>query len=109
MDPWVSFLSEEAERIFSDKVIQDGEENMQEKDFPGGLGVKNLPASTGDMGLILIRGKEPTCHRATEPACQNYSAGARAHAPLQQSPNATVTEAHAPACALQQEEPAHCN
>ena len=51
MDPWVSFLSEEAERIFSDKVIQDGEENMQEKDFSGGLGFKNLPASNRRHGF----------------------------------------------------------
>ena len=74
MDPWVSFLSEKAEWIFSDKVIQDGEEKMQEKDFPGGRVVKNLPASTGDTSLILIRGKDRACHRATEPVCHNYSA-----------------------------------
>ena len=74
MDPWVSFLSEKAKRIFSDKVIQDGEEKMQEKNFPGGPVVTNLPANTGDMGLILIQGKDPTCHRATEPVCHNYSA-----------------------------------
>ena len=75
MDPWVSFLSEKAEWIFSDKVIQDGEEKMQEKDFPGGPVVKNLPANTGDTGLILIRGKDPhvteqlsLCATTTQPA-----------------------------------------
>ena len=39
--------------------------------FPGGPVVKNKPASAGDMGSIPGP-EDPTCHRATKPACSNY-------------------------------------
>ena len=59
MDPWVSFLSEKAERIFSDKVIQDGEEKMQEKNFPGGPVVTNLPGRCRGHSFSLRSKKMP--------------------------------------------------
>ena len=37
--------------------------------FPGGPGVKNLPAVLGDKGSIP---EDPTCCRATRPTCHNY-------------------------------------
>ena len=55
--------------------------------LPGGSVVKNLPAITGDTGLILIR-EDLTCHVATKPVRHNYGACA-----VELSP--TITE---PAC-----------
>ena len=43
--------------------------------FPGGLVVKNLPASAEDLGSIPGPG-DPTCHRATKPVCHDYWAQA---------------------------------
>ena len=37
--------------------------------FPDGLVVKNVPASAGDAGSILIG--EPTCPGAITPMCRN--------------------------------------
>ena len=41
------------------------------KGFPGGSGVKNLPANTGGMGSVPGLGG---CHEATKPVCRNYGA-----------------------------------
>ena len=51
--------------------------------FPGDSMVKNLPASTGDMGLSLVW-EDPTCQGVTMPV------------PWLLSPRATMTEARVP-------------
>ena len=54
--------------------------------FPGGPGVKNLPAVLGDKGSIP---EDPTCCRATRPMCHNcwgpctQSCAAQLEKPLQ--------------------------
>ena len=42
--------------------------------FPGGSGVKNLPANIQVLSLIR---EDPTCCRATKSVCRNYLAFAR--------------------------------
>ena len=52
---------------FQDNVIL----KTYNTDFPGGLVVKNLLASAGDMGSIPGL-EDPTCHEATKPEGHNY-------------------------------------
>ena len=40
-------------------------------DFPGGPGVKNLPANAGTQVQSLFQ-EDPMYHRATKPICHNY-------------------------------------
>ena len=35
-------------------------------DIPGGPMVKNLPCNAGDVGLILVRELDSSCHGATK-------------------------------------------
>ena len=44
-------------------------------DFPSGTVDKTLPANAGDTGSIPGL-EDSTCHRAAEPVCRNYGAGA---------------------------------
>ena len=44
---------------------------MKHQDLPGDPLI--MPASAGDMGLILVW-EDPTCHGATEPLCYVYGA-----------------------------------
>ena len=34
--------------------------------------VENPPANAGETGSISDPGEDPTCRRATKPACHNY-------------------------------------
>ena len=43
----------------------------KERDFPGGLVVKNLPANAGGRSQSLVW-EDPTWHRATKPVCHDY-------------------------------------
>ena len=45
---------------------------QQEWDFPGGLGVKNLPCNAGSMGLVPGQETDPTYRGTTKPLCGNY-------------------------------------
>ena len=40
--------------------------------FPGGWGVKNLPADVEDEGLIPDLGEDPTCPGAAKPVTHSY-------------------------------------
>ena len=54
--------------------------------FPGGLEVKDLPASAGGAGRSLVR-EDSTCGRASKPArCSYWGCMPRARAPQQQKP-----------------------
>ena len=53
------------------------------EDFPGGSVVKNLPANTGDMGLITDQ-EDPTCRRVTKSMGHNGWLCSRAGAAQQE-------------------------
>ena len=46
---------------------------INDKGFPGGAVVENLPANAGNMGSSPGPGRS-ACHAATKPVCHNYGA-----------------------------------
>ena len=76
---------------------------MKRQDFPGGLVVKNPPASAGDTGLIPGLGRfhrqlspfaeplKPTHPRACAPQQEKLLQWA-AHTPQQQTPSAAINK-----------------
>ena len=76
-------------------------QNWENRGFPGGSVVKNLPASAGDMGSILCPGKSHLPSSNQPHAPQLLSSRSRAHTPQLLKP------AHPKVCAPQREQPRH--
>ena len=88
------------------KEIKGGITKCQDRDFPGGAVVKNLPANAGYMGSSPGPGRShmPRSNEAHAP--QLLSLRSRAHEPQLLSLSATTTEARTPRDrAPQQEKP----
>ena len=93
----------EINKIENAKVIREktikreiGSSKKNKKGFPGGSVVKNLSASSGDMGLTLDLGRSHTPQSSWACAPQLLSLCSRARELQLLSPRAATTEVHKP-------------